>query len=170
MRWRVKPGSGVSCLWLAGALLAGAPLSLAAQGTASSAVAIVVHPSTPVEDLSFQQLRMIFLGDRQFWPDNSRVTLLVRAPVASERDLILNRVYRMSEGQFQQYWIAKMFRAQVPSGPKIVYSTEMAMELVGAIPGAITFMPVGSVGPDVKVLRIDGALPGDPAYPLRAGP
>jgi ABC-type phosphate transport system substrate-binding protein len=148
-------------------LLVGAPSRVSGQ---SRAVAIVVHPSTPVEDLTFQELRRIFLGERQFWPDNSRVTLLVRAPVSSERDLVLDRVYRMNEGQFQQYWIAKMFRAQVPSGPKIVYSTEMARELVAALPGAITFMPVGEVGPDMKVLRIDGALPGEPGYPLGPRP
>jgi hypothetical protein len=43
----------------------------------------------------------------------------------------------------------------------------MARELVTAIPGAITFLPLDAVTPDVKVLRIDGKLPGDAGYPLR---
>jgi hypothetical protein len=73
----------------------------------------------------------------------------------------------MSEDQFRQYWIAKMFRADVTSGPKIVYSSETARDLAVAIPGAITFIPADAVQPGVKVLRIDGKLPGDPAYPLR---
>lgn len=150
-------------------LIGAAPTSAEAQTRSAPAIAIVVHPATPVDDLTFEQLRRVFLGERQFWPDNSRVTLLVRAPVSVERDIVLDRVYRMSEGQFQQYWISKMFRAQVPAGPKIVYSTEMARELVTAIPGAITFMPAGEVGSDVKVVRIDGTLPGDPGYPLGPG-
>lgn len=150
-------------------LMASHPSGAVAQARGVPAVAIVVHPSTPVDDLGFQQLRQIFLGEQQFWADNSRVTLLVRAPAAVEREVILDRVYRMNEGQFQQYWIAKVFRAQVPSGPKIVYSSEMAQELVAAIPGAITFMPVSAVGPGVKVLRIDGLLPGEPGYPLGPG-
>jgi|SRR5688572_25753231 len=139
-----------------------------AQTTASTAVAIVVHPSTRIDNLDFDELRRIFRGERQFWPDQkTRITLLVRAPVAQERKLVLEKIYRMSEEAFRQYWIAKMFRAEVATGPKLVYSSEMARELVTAIPGAIGFMPASSVGSGVKVLKIDGRLPSDPGYILR---
>lgn len=130
------------------------------------AVAIVAHPDTKVSNLSFDELRRIFRGDRQFWPDGSRITLLVRAPEAQERNLVLNRIYRMTEAEFRKYWIEKMFRAEVAAGPKIVYSTDMTRELVTAIPGAIGFMPArAAVG--VKVIRIDNRLPSDPDYRLR---
>jgi ABC-type phosphate transport system substrate-binding protein len=138
-----------------------------AAGDASGAVAIVVHPATKIDNLTFDELRRIFRGERQFWPDGSRVTLLVRAPVTQERKLVLQKIYRMNEDAFRQYWIAKMFRAEIAAGPKIVYSSEMARELVTAIPGAIGFMPVGSVGAGVKVVRIDGRLPSDPNYSLK---
>lgn len=147
-----------------GHVCAGAPAF--AQG-ARDAVAIVVHPATKVDNLSFDELRRIFRGERQFWPDGSRITLLVRAPVAQERALVLNRIYRMTEDQFRRYWIAKMFRAEVAAGPKIVYSSDMARELVTVIPGAIGFMPASSVGTGVKVVRIDSRLPSDPGYILR---
>jgi ABC-type phosphate transport system substrate-binding protein len=158
-------------LLLAAALL-GAPRPAAAQARAAAAqartaVAIVVHPQTRVSELSFDELRKIFRGDQQFWPDGSRITLLVRAPVAVERALVLDRIYRMTEDQFRQYWIGKMFRADVAAGPKIVYSSEMARELVSAIPGAITFVPADAVVSGLKVLRINGMLPGDATYPLR---
>ncbi len=135
--------------------------------TASAPVAIVVHPSTSIDNLSFDELRRIFRGERQFWPDGSRITLLVRAPVAQERKLVLDRIYRMNEDAFRQYWIAKMFRAEVASGPKLVYSSDMARELVTAIPGSIGFMPASAVGAEVKVVKIDGRLPADPGYALR---
>jgi hypothetical protein len=73
----------------------------------------------------------------------------------------------MTEAEYRQYWIAKMFRAEVAAGPKLVYSSEMARELVTAIPGAIGFMPANSVGGGVKVIRIDNRLPSDPGYILR---
>jgi len=130
------------------------------------AVAIVVHPDTRVSNLSFDELRRIFRGDQQFWSDGSRITLLVRAPVAQERNMVLNRIYRMSEAQFRQYWIAKIFRAEVASGPKIVYSTDMTRELVTVIPGAIGFMPAGAAT-GVKIMRIDNLLPSDAGYRLR---
>ncbi len=144
--------------------------SLRAQRPAEAAispVAIVVHPDTRIDNLSFDELRRIFRGERQFWPDGARITLLVRAPVAQERKIVLQRIYRMNEDAFRQYWIAKMFRAEVASGPKLVYSSEMARDLVTAIPGAIGFMPANSAGTGVKIVKIDGRLPGDPNYALR---
>jgi hypothetical protein len=130
-------------------------------------VAIIVRPDLPVDDLTFAEVRKLFLGDRQYWKGNLRVTLLVRAPVARERDIVLRTIYSMSEAQFRQYWISKVFRAETATGPKVVYSNEMANELVAAIPGAVAFVDATHAPKNLKVLRIDGRLPGDRGYPLR---
>ena len=151
-------------------LVAGAgmlPFTAGAQAHAARPLAIVVNSSVPVSGLSFTELRRIFLGEQQYWSDRSKVTLLVRAPTAYERSMVLDRIYRMDEDRFRQYWIGKMFRAEVAAGPKIVYSSEMALTLVSAIRGSITFIPFSAVTPEVKVLRIDGKLPSEPGYPLQ---
>ncbi|MEO6777878.1 MAG: hypothetical protein ABI194_00350 [Gemmatimonadaceae bacterium] len=149
------------------AALATPARELHAQSNARQPLAIVVNSKSPINNLSFAELRRIFLGQQQFWPDGSKVTLLVRAPVAHERAEVLDEIYRMDEDQFRQYWIGKMFRAEVAGGPKIAYSTDMAVSLVEAIPGSITFVLASAVAGNVKVLRIDGKLPSDPAYPLK---
>ncbi|MDH3271895.1 MAG: hypothetical protein OEN56_11205 [Gemmatimonadota bacterium] len=149
---------------VAAAALGGVPSPATAQ---AMAVAIVVHPATDVDDLSFSELKRIFRGERQFWDDGRRVTLLVRAPVAEERQLVLDRIYEMDEDQFREYWIGKMFRAEVAAGPKLVYSADMARDLVTVIPGAITFVPLSEVSADTKIVRIDGLLPTDAGYALR---
>jgi hypothetical protein len=130
-------------------------------------VAVVVRPDTPADDLSFSEIRKLLLGDRQFWNSNLRVTLLIRAPAARERDVVLKTIYHMSETQFRQYWISKVFRAEAASGPKIVYSNEMAAELVNALPGSVAFVDATQVPKGLKILKIDGKLPGDKDYPLR---
>ena len=91
----------------------------------------------------------------------------MRAATAHERDVVLNEIYGMSEDRYRQYWIAKMFRAEVASGPKIVFSTDMLRDLVTVIPGSIGFVPASAVGPDLKVIRVDGMLPEDEGYALR---
>ncbi|HUI54056.1 MAG TPA: hypothetical protein VLY04_03740 [Bryobacteraceae bacterium] len=139
------------------------PGSSAPQGTD---IAIVVRPDLPVDNLSFAELRRLFLGDRQYWTSNLRVTLLVRAPGARERDVVLKDIYQMSEAQFKQYWIAKVFRAEAASGPRIVYSNEMAAELVAAMPGAVSFVEADQVPKGLKVIKINGLLPGQKDYPL----
>lgn len=142
--------------------------SVSAEETGESgAIAIVVHKDTQVDDLSLAELRNVFMADRQFWPDRTRIILLVRAPQSDERDFVLNRIYQMTEAQFRQYWIAKMFRAEVPRGPKIVFSTDMALDLVVAIPGSISFIRADQVTDGVKTVRVDGKLPGDVGYLLK---
>ena len=151
--------------WLALALLC---LLVSSTGAVAQSVevAIVVHPSAPVRGLTLDDLRRVFLAERQFWRDGSRITLLVRAPHAPERSVVLARVFRMTEDEYRQYWVGKMLRAEVASGPQVVFSARMAQELVAEIRGAITFVPASEVDTDTRVLRIDGKLPGEAGYPL----
>jgi ABC-type phosphate transport system substrate-binding protein len=148
--------------WLLGV---GASFATTAHGD-SNAVAIVVRPDVPVDNLSFAELRRLMLGDRQFWSSNLKVTLLVRAPGAREREVVLKTIYQMSEAQFRQYWIAKVFRDEASSAPRIVYSNEMATELVSQMPGAVAFVDAAQIPKGLKVLKINGLLPGQAGYPL----
>jgi ABC-type phosphate transport system substrate-binding protein len=134
---------------------------------AENDVAVVVRPDTPAENLTLSDIRKLLLGERQFWTSNLRVTLLIRAPAAREREVVLRSIYQMNEAQFRQYWISKVFRAEASSGPKIVYSNEMATELVHSIPGSVAFVEAAQVPKGLKVLKIDGKLPGEKGYPLR---
>jgi ABC-type phosphate transport system substrate-binding protein len=130
-------------------------------------IAVVVRPDLPVDGLTLAQTRKLLLGEQQFWNPNLRVTLLLRAPSARERDVVLKVIYGMNEAEFRQYWISKMFRAEVTSGPKVVYSNEMATELVTALPGSVAFVDASQVPKGLKILKIDGKLPGQPGYPLK---
>jgi len=130
-------------------------------------VAIVVKPEVPVDGLTMAEVRKVFMGERQYWTSNMRVTLLVRAPVARERSIVLTKLYEMTEAQYRQYWISKVFRADAATGPKIVYTNDMAVELVKAIPGAVAFVDSKKVPAGLKVLKVDGKLPGEKGYPLR---
>jgi ABC-type phosphate transport system substrate-binding protein len=141
--------------------------SLIAQSGGDVDVAVVVHSDTPVSNLTLAEVRKVFLGDRQYWSTDVPVVLLIRAPVARERNVVLKVIYQMSESQFKQYWIAKIFRAETATAPKVVYSNDMANELVTAIPGAIAFIDARDVRPGTKVIRVDGRLPKEQGYPLR---
>src|ERR1700681_1898783 len=139
----------------------------AAQTSRGEDIAVVVNQETPVSDLSLSEVRKVLLGERQYWNSKLPVVLLIRAPVARERDVVLRVIYQMTEAQFKQFWVAKIFRAEAASPPKIVYSNDMQYELVTAIPGSIAFVDARGVRPGLKVLRVDGHLPGERDYPLR---
>ena len=79
--------------------------------------------------------------------------------------------FRVAVGNLERVWrnfqVQQVFRADTPSGPKIVYSTEMAIDQVSRTPGAITFVQAPVTNRSVKVLRIDGRTPGQQGYSLR---
>jgi hypothetical protein len=156
-------------IFMCGAWLLAASVwpAVSVDAQARTDVAVVVHPDVAVDNLTMSELRRVVLGDREFWPASVRITLLLRAPVAHERDVILKDVCQMTEAQFRQHWIGKVFRADTALAPKIAYSNEMAIDLVSRVPGAIAFVPASQVGKGLKVVKLDGRLPGDRDYELR---
>lgn len=141
------------------ALFAGAPPQ-------ATEYAVVVHPSTSVSDVSLRNLRRIYLGEQQFWPEGRRVVIFIQPAGSGAREMVLGRLYRMDERQYTQYWIARIFRDEATSGPRIVADGRVLKELTAAVPGAIAVIPAAEVDARVKVLRVDGLLPGSSGYPL----
>ncbi len=150
------------------ALLVALCLAAFPKSTATSGpdIAIVVRRDVPVDNLTFPELRRLMLGEKQYWNSSLRVTLLVRAPGAREREVVLRDIYQMSEAQFRQYWIAKVFRAEAASGPRVVYSNEMAADLADSIPGAVAFVDASAIPKGLKIVKINELLPGQKGYPL----
>src|SRR5262245_60577748 len=130
-------------------------------------ISVIVHPELTEDNLTTAELRQILTGDREFWKNGTRVTIFVRAPPARERDLVLRDLCQMTEAQFRSHWIGKVFRAETPSTPKIVYSNDAALEQVGRTPGAIAFIQGPIAAKSVKVIKIAGRAPGQSGYRLK---
>jgi len=133
----------------------------------STDIAVIVHPSVSADNLSLADLRRILTGDREFWPGGDRVTIFIRAPIARERDVVVKDVCQMTEAQFRQHWIGKVFRAETPSTPKIAYSNDATIEQVSRTPGGIGLVQGPVTAKNVKVIKIDGRAPGQNGYKLR---
>ena len=130
-------------------------------------MALVVHPDTPVRELSLGDVRQVFRGDRQYWNKDLPVVVLVRDSGSREREVILRVIYQMTEAQYRQYWIARIFRAEAVSAPKVVDSNAVANELLATVPGSIALIEAGGVRAGLKVIRVAGRLPGESGYSLR---
>jgi ABC-type phosphate transport system substrate-binding protein len=132
----------------------------------SSDIAVIVNPSTPISNLSVAELRAILSGDRRSWDMKTPAVVLMRLPGSHERDVVLQRVLKQSESDYKKFWVGKIFRGEVIFEPATAPSAGLALDYVSSVQGAISFVDSSQVQSRVKLVKIDGKLPGDSGYPL----
>jgi hypothetical protein len=137
------------------------------QASTTGDIAVVVNASNPVNDISVSELRNMLIGDRRFWKGNVRIKLILRGPGTRERDAVLDLLLKMDNKAFAAQWRAKVFRGEASEEPISVPTVSHLEQYVLENPGAITFMTGKISTPKLKVLRLDGKLPGDDGYPLK---
>ncbi len=130
-------------------------------------VAVIVNVHNPLTSISMSDLYKVFSGEKQSWSASMPVFVVVRAPQARERDVLLNRLLKMSESEYKQYWVKKVYSGSVPREPLAVFSNGIELEAVRTELGGIALISSRDVHDGVKVLKINGREPGTPGYPLR---
>jgi ABC-type phosphate transport system substrate-binding protein len=130
-------------------------------------LAIIVNPSNPVENLSFSELRRIFLGDRSRWPSGHRVIVTMVDPGHPERDAMLRDVYHMTESAYADHFLKGTYTGDIPAFPKTLSSPEILRKFVFNAPGAIGYLRASDVDESVKVISIDGRFPDSSEYKLQ---
>jgi ABC-type phosphate transport system substrate-binding protein len=133
----------------------------------SAAVAIVVHKSNPVDNLSLAELRRIFLLETQTWPHGRKITVILREPGQPERAQAIRLICSMSPREYDRHVLFKTFRGDIIVGPRSIRTASAMLRFVFNAPGAIGYVAAGELDDSVKVLRIDGKSIDDPDYPLR---
>jgi ABC-type phosphate transport system substrate-binding protein len=145
--------------WIAGS--AGIPPCRAQTGD----VAVAVNQNNPVDHLSIQEVRQIFVGEKRSWAGGSPIKVFVRAPGARER-VVLLKLLGMSESEYKRHWTVAVFRGEVPSEPVALFSNGMQKEAIAIYPGAVALVNVQDVKAGMKVVRVDGHMPGEAGYPF----
>jgi hypothetical protein len=135
-----------------------------------SVLTVIVNKSNRLDSISKKQLRDLLLGEVTRWPDKQHVTLVEREAGSRTFQKMLQVVLKMSEAEYTRWLLDIEFRAQTPPLIKTLNSDEGANKFVFNVPGALAItdgVPGGTVSSQVKVLRVEGKLPGDPEYPLK---
>jgi ABC-type phosphate transport system substrate-binding protein len=141
----------------------------AAAIAARAPLAVIVNRSNPTDALGRRELRALFLGERTTWPHGRRVTLVLREPGQPERAAALRLIYGMSEDDLTRHFIHQTFTGGNASGPRALATAEGVKRFVFNVPGAIGVVRLTDLDDTVKVLKINGAAPGEPGYTLVMG-
>lgn len=155
-----------------GAARRGASPAAAPPAPASASrtpLAVIVNRANPTDDLGRRELRALFLGERTTWPHGRRVTLVLSEPGRPERAAALRLIYGMSEDDMARHFIHRTFTGSPAGGPRALASADGVRRFVFNVPGAIGVVRLADVDGTVKVLKINGAAPGEPGYALVMG-
>ena len=158
--------AAVTALWMAVWLIAGA-IDARGQVPGADALAIVVHRANPVDALTMGELRRIFMLETPTWPHGRKITVVLLEKGQSERAEAIRIICGLSEPDFERHVLFQAFRGSVNRAPRSIQSPSGMLRFVFNTPGAIGYVRADEVDDTVKVLPIDGRLPGDPKYPLR---
>ena len=152
--------------WVATLLLSGACLSLSGSAFAQIGdVAVVVNPENAASNLTLAELRKLFAGEKRSWAGGLSVKLIVRAPGTHEREALL-KMLGLSESEYKQYWASQVFRGEAQSAPLVLPSIGLQKEALTLYPGGVTLVNAKDVKPGMKVLKVNGRMPGETGYPI----
>lgn len=143
------------------------PLPASPINVVEEALAIVVNKANPVVNLSFAELRQVFLAERNHWPHGRKTVLTMREPGQVERLAVLRQIYRMSESDYNRHFLQLNYTGDSQVAPKQLATAEKILKFVFNVPGAIGYVRASEVDDTVKLVQIDGLLPRDAGYKLK---
>ena len=129
-------------------------------------LAVVVHRSNPIENLSLEELRKLCVAERQRWDNGRKITVALREPGQPERESALRIVFRMKETEFARFFLQSTFTGELSGAPKQLATAAGVRRFVFNVPGAIAFLRASELDDSVKLVRINGLAPGEAGYPL----
>jgi hypothetical protein len=128
-------------------------------------MAVIASAGTKTSDVPIADLVKLCKGTQKAWPDGKSFTLVIRDPESPDMRVAMQKLLGAS-GSDARAAIAKLNEGR--EVVKIVGSDEDLLRTVGATPGAVGLIDVYAINSSVKVLRVDGKLPFDVGYALRA--
>ena len=115
------------------------------RAAGEDSLAIVVNRTNPVENLSFLELRKIFMGEQTHWSNGRRITVIMLESGKPERQVVLNQIYKMDEKDFNNHFLHGMFTGEIHAAPKTLASSSEVLKFVLNVPGAIGYIKAPEV-------------------------
>jgi len=142
----------------------GNPEASAQSGRSGRSLVFIVNKVSPVDNLSPQDLRRVFLGERTKWPDGHKITVVMQDQGTEERDAFLHLVCHMNESDYTRYVLQAAFTGAVQGGPRVLSSAAGVVKFVSLVPGAIGYVRSGETDDSVKIIKVDGVSPNAEGY------
>ena len=159
-----KRRSAIGLCLVACALLASASSSRSVNAGEKMRLALVVSKDSPVNEISFHDLKRLYKGEAVN-AAGKRLVPLNLAPLTTERAAFDKAVLGMDPEATARYWIDRKIRGQ-SGAPKTIEPASLVQRVVGRLDGAIGYVRANEVNADVKLVKVDGKVPNQAGYPI----
>jgi hypothetical protein len=147
-------------------------LGLAVLGGAARAdgdkLIVVVAKGSSVTNISRDDLKRCFLGDRVSAGDGKTLVPFNAAPNSPERVSFDKAVLGMTPDEVGRFWIDRKIRGQSPA-PRSLPSAAHVAKVAAKFPNAISYLMANQMTSDIQAVAIDGIAYTDARYSLCVG-
>lgn len=127
-------------------------MSCSQPGFAAEPMALVTHPSSNLNGLSLETVKLVYLRKLMLASDGSRwIPLNLPSTHELRRAFSFSLFKKLPEEQ-EAYWNEQYFQGLTP--PQVLASEEAVLRFVAITPGAIGYVQKHSVDDRVKILQI----------------
>ena len=146
-----------------GVASSGLPFGLV-LGATQVRLQLITAKANPIRDISLPELRQLYRG-RRIPLSGLKAVPFNHPPGTPDRVGFDGLVLGMGPQEVARYWVDQKVRGG-DAPPRTVDSVALLLRVIVALPGAIGYVREGFMSPDLKVVSIEGRMPGDAGYPL----
>ena len=131
-------------------------LSLSSATSADEpSIMVIANEKGAINTLTMKELKSIFQGEKQRWPDGTKISIAFMKSSTSVGKATSNKVLNISGDQLNKLWLALVFQGKAKA--PFFYGTASEVEnYVSQNAGAIGVVEAGYQAKGVKVISIDG--------------
>jgi hypothetical protein len=121
---------------------------------AADDLVVIVNKTNPVDSISANDLKKMFLGEKAVWANGAKVTAVTPGPDRPEYNAAIKKATGMSSADFKRYFIQLSFLGRAAPPPRAFDAPGAAARFVSANPGAIACVPASEATGPVKSLKV----------------
>lgn len=135
--------------------------------TTTAQIAVIVNSNNPVENLSINELKAIFLGKQVYFKNTNTPILLCE--YKPNLDVFSEKVYGFSGKTMNRHWFQLIFSGNVVNAPKKITTIENLLAFISGNERTIGYVDYRDLPkniPGCKVVTIEGVMPAASGYLL----
>lgn len=134
-------------------------LPRSSRGQEQSAIVVIAHPDAPVAAVDGAALEAIFTTRMRHWGGGQRIVPFNLPPGSRHRRGFDQATLGLGSEQVARFWIDRRIRGG-GRPPRQLSSPALMVRVVGALPGAIGYVPESTPIGNLKVLAriVDGEV------------